>query len=169
MKKRFFNTLALIGLVAFSLLLALSLLDILKFNSLPIKYLLLLSLLLLFIGLSQAFNKFTDYTEGVACLRRASKTLNLIKSKDIRKINYVRLLSIKNQLNNAEVYLKNVVDKFDLYELGADLAQINDIKHHYDIGNKHKLSNEMMVKDLQEITKSLEKVSAIKSQNIMIK
>ena len=162
MKKRFFNTLALIGLISFGMFLALCLLEILSFNS-------LLSLLILFIGLSNAFKKFTDYNEGIACLRRATKTLNLIKSRDINKINYVRLLSIKNQLNNAEIYIKNVVDKYDLYELRADVARIEEIEHHYELDNRWKLTNDMILKDIEYITESMEKIKQIKSKNVLIK
>jgi hypothetical protein len=169
MKKRFSNTLALIGLVSFGLFLTLCLLGFLSFNSLWIRYVLLLSLLLLFIGFSNAFKKFTDYSEGVACLRRAAKTLNLIKGRDINKINYVRLLSIKNQLNNAEIYIKNVVDKYDLYELRYDIAKIEEIEHRYDLSNRLNLTNDMIIKDIEDITESLEKIRLIKSKNVLIK
>lgn len=169
MKKRFFNTLALIGLISFGMFLVLCLLEILSFNSLWVKYVLLLSLLILFIGLSNAFKKFTDYNEGIACLRRATKTLNLIKARDINKINYVRLLSIKNQLNNAEIYIKNVVDKYDLYELRVDVARIEEIEHHYELDNRWKLTNDMILKDIEYITESMEKIKQIKSKNVLIK
>jgi hypothetical protein len=169
MKKQFFNTLAFIGLISFGLFLALCLLDLLSFNSLWVKYVLLISLLVLFIGLSNAFKKFTDYSEGISCLRRATKTLNLIKGRDIKKINYVRLLSIKNQLNNAEIYIKNVVDRFDLYELRSDVARIAEIEHHYELDNRSNLTNEMMLKDIKDITESFEKIKFIKSNNVLIK
>ncbi|HKL74378.1 MAG TPA: hypothetical protein VJ903_05780, partial [Clostridia bacterium] len=121
MKKKLFNTLTLIGFISFALFIGLCLIEFFSFNSLWIKYVLLFSLLLLFIGLSNTFKKFTDYNEGMACLRRAVRSLNVIKGRDIRKINYVRIMSVKNQLVNAKLYIGNVVDKFDLYDLKVHL------------------------------------------------
>lgn len=169
MKRKFFNTLTLIGLISFALFLGLCLINVFSFNALWIRYVLLCSLLVFFIGLSNTFKKFTDFNEGRACLNRAYRSLNLIKGRDIKNINYVRVLSVKNQLNNAEIYLGNVADKFDLYELKSRLSGLEKIEHNYSIENKEQLTNDIILKDIEEIEKILAQLKAAQAKNIMIK
>lgn len=169
MRNKFFNTLIIIGLALFATVLCFCLLGYLSFNALWVRYIMLLSLLIMFIGLSKAFKKFTDYNEGVACLKRAMYTLNLIKSRDINKINYVRLLSIKNQLNNAGIYISNVVNNFDLYELKRNLKQLEIIERHYSLEKRVSLNKDIILTDIQNIEETYEKIKLIQSQNELIR
>lgn len=168
MKKKFFNSLILIGLIMLALFVVLGVTEIFSFTTLGSRYAILVSLLILFVGLSNAFKKFTDYNEGTACLKRAVKSLNLMKFRGVHKVNHVRVLSVKNQINNARVYIGNVADKFDLYELRSDLKRLASIEKHYTLGNREALDAEIVKKDIEEINESLDKLKRVQSKNVMI-
>lgn len=169
MKKKFFNTLSLVGLLIFVFFLLLALKEIISLQTLWVKYVLTLSALAMFVGLSNVIKKFTDYNEGMSCLKRVIKSLNFIKNTRVEKINYVRILSIKNQLNNAEIYLGNVVNNFDLHELKGNLAHLETIESHYHIDSKATLTNDIMENDSKYILETYENVKFIKSRNPLIK
>jgi hypothetical protein len=137
----------------------------LSFDFIWVKYVLLLSLLIMFIGLSNIFKKFTDYSESIACLNRAMRSINNIKHKDIQKINFVRFLKISNQINNAIIYINNLVSDYDLYELKSRLLRLRGIKSHYSIDSKTILDKELILEDLQYIEDTLENIKDIKSMN----
>lgn len=169
MKKKFFRTLILLGAIIFLITISLCFLDIISFSSLWVKYLLLLGLLFLFMGLSNFLKKFTDYRESMIALKHVIKTLNKIKNTEIDKINYVHILGIRNQLDNAVIYIGNMIDNYDLYELRDNLNQLNKIKLNYSVENKSNLTNETIEKDLIYINETIENIKYIKSKNVLIR
>lgn len=161
MKRKLNYFLIILGLCIVAVMLVFMFAEIIDFESLWVKYVLLFGLLLFFIGLSRVFKRATDLNNAIACLNGAKKNINKICEKSFKsKKDIVRAASVHNQLRNAHIYLSGVVDKFDLYSLREKVKAIGEITENYSVEQMSEIScvnyehnNELIEATLKDIEK----------------
>ncbi len=153
MRKKLFNSLIILSLALLAAVIILVIFDIAEFDTLWVKYLTMLSLLILGLSLNLSFRRLTDFDEAVSCLKRARKSIERLNLNN-KAAAFVKLLSIKNQLTNAITYLEDIIAAHDLYLLRYDLTKIIEIKEHYtQNGDAFILTDKETVKEDAEILK----------------
>ncbi|MFA6867591.1 MAG: hypothetical protein WCR54_08790 [Clostridia bacterium] len=164
MKKRINLFLIIIGVVLFLSVLAMMQFAILSYSTLWVKYLLMFSLLLFFIGFSKSFKKVTDINEANNCLNSANKSITKLCDNNIKKTNRMEFLlvtNVNNQLKNAVIYLTSAVDQYDLYSLKDNILMIKKIINHYRLEDSKKRTNDNLVIDKEIISDTIAEISQL--------
>ena len=166
MRKKLFKSLVILSLAILAAIIVLVFFDIINPALLWIKYLIMLSLIILGLSLNLSFRRLTDFDEAESCLRRARKSIEKINLSN-KATSFVKLLSINNQLANAITYLEDVISSYDLYLLRYDLGKIVAIKEHYaQSGETSTLpSQETIIEDAEILKRTIEAVKNYKSLN----
>lgn len=142
-------------LAAFIVLLAC---NAVNFATIWVKYVILGCLLIIFVCLNFKFKKYSDIDEALSCAKRARKTL--IKLSPDKDVNYVKQLSLINQITNVSLNLDDVIASKECYNLKASAAQLEEMKNHFksDDDIKLRLDKDALRADtalLDEIIKEL--------------
>ena len=162
MKNKILNTIIIIGLLGIAAGIALTINGIFDITSLAFRYTILASLLVLFISLNLRVRRPTDYQETIASLRRSRRIVAKIQPN--KEIRFVQLRTTKNQLANTEVYLNDIIAKYDLYNLQTLATKFADVKNHYNLDDDFKStfgSNDLN-EDLRVIDQLIKELNLLK-------
>lgn len=129
MKNKLLNIFTFVGICALIGLFILLAVNVVQFGTLWFDYAVLGSILIIFLCLNLKFRRYTDYDETISCIRRTKKAIAKIRPDT--DINYVKLLSVQNQLANAEIYLDDITARHDLYQLNELSTQLKSLRSHY--------------------------------------
>ena len=124
--RKFLNLFILIG---FCILVALGVLfftDNLIVN-LGIRYLFLLSCLMIFSSAYFKYRKRTIFDEAPTCLGQAEKTLRKINLNKKEKFIFIKIIRAKNYLSFAIRYLEDIIIQYDLFVLQKNVKEIKSI------------------------------------------
>lgn len=162
MKNKILNATIILGLIVIAVGIALLINDILDADSLGFRYLILAGLLIAFIGLNLRFRRPTDVEETIAAMRRSRKAVGRLQPNV--EVRFVKLRATRNQLANAEVYLNDVIAKYDLYNLQTLAQKFDKVKNHYNLDDDFKstfTSNEIK-EDLRIIDQIIKELNLLK-------
>lgn len=137
MKNKILNTLILIGLVALITLIVLVGFSVVEFGVLWLDYAFLGTALLIFVCLNIKYKRYTEYDEALSCLRRAKRSVSKLPAD--KDVGYVKLLTVTNQLANAENILEEIAAKRELYALKSALKELSSIRGRYRAGDSIKM------------------------------
>ena len=154
----FAGAVVLIGLIIFIAI------SEVQFGTLWVKYSILGCLLVIFLCLNLKFKKYSDYDETVSCVKRARKSVAKINSDN--GINYVKQLTITNQLTNAELLLDEFIARHESYFLKDNLASLREIKPSFKTADdtKLRLPKETVLSALQILDGILDEMRKMKGE-----
>ena len=162
MRNKILNGTIIVGLICIAVAIALLINEIFDASSLGFQYLILAGLLITFIGLNFRFRRPTDVEETTASLRRSRRMVARIQPN--AEIRFVQLRTIRNQIAYAEVYVNDLVAKYDLYNLQTLAKKFDDVKNHYNLDDDFKstfTSNEIK-EDLRVIDQLIKEINLLK-------
>lgn len=164
MKKKIFSSLVIFSLVILLATLVFIAFDIVNPLNLWVKYVILISLIILGLSLNFSFKKLTDFDETISCLKRAITSIEGINSAS-KATRYVKILTIVSQLYNAITYLEDVIAAYELYPLRYDLGNLKVIKNRYELAqdNSDLLTKDLVLEDI-DILKSI--MDAVKKYKV---